>query len=259
MLLLSRIPCTKTLESIGRHPGLFKCVFGRKSCESSVSAFSTSTQKREAAKQNVVAETHGSIMAIGINRPEARNAVNQETAQQLLETFTSFEKDPSLTAAVFHGIGGNFCSGYDLKELAHQRTSIKLEQDVTKGPGPMGPSRMQFSKPVIAAVSGYAVAGGLELSLLADLRVMEQSAIIGVFCRRFAFQHAMELAEQISTFPQQCLRADRLSAYHSTFDASSFSEAMQFEFDHSKHVILKEAVPGANKFSSGTGRGGAFS
>lgn len=309
MLLLGRIPCTKTLENIGRHPGLFKCVFGRKSCESSVSAFSTSTQKREAAKQNVVAETHGSIMAIGINRPEARNAVNQETAQQLLETFTSFEKDPSLTAAVFHGIGGNFCAGYDLKELAHQQTSIKLEQDVTKGPGPMGPSRMQFSKPVIAAVSGYAVAGGLELSLLADLRVMEQSAIVGVFCRRFgvplidggtvrlphliglsraldliltgrpvsaqealafgianrvvpdgqAFQHAMELAEQISAFPQQCLRADRLSAYHSTFDASSFSEAMQFEFDHSKHVILKEAVPGANKFSSGTGRGGAFS
>ncbi|XP_058878662.1 uncharacterized protein zgc:101569 isoform X5 [Acipenser ruthenus] len=192
MLLLSRIPCTKTLESIGRHPGLFKCVFGRKSCESSVSAFSTSTQKREAAKQNVVAETHGSIMAIGINRPEARNAVNQETAQQLLETFTSFEKDPSLTAAVFHGIGGNFCSGYDLKELAHQRTSIKLEQDVTKGPGPMGPSRMQFSKPVIAAVSGYAVAGGLELSLLADLRVMEQSAIIGVFCRRFGTRPEIE-------------------------------------------------------------------
>ncbi|KAG2458272.1 ECHD2 protein, partial [Polypterus senegalus] len=89
--------------------------------------------------------------------------------------------------------GGHFCAGFDLKELCHQREALDVEQDVTKGPGPMvgafadvwGPSRMQFTKPVIAAVSGYAVAGGLELSLLADLRVMEESAITGVFCRRF--------------------------------------------------------------------------
>ncbi|XP_058878663.1 uncharacterized protein zgc:101569 isoform X6 [Acipenser ruthenus] len=228
MLLLSRIPCTKTLESIGRHPGLFKCVFGRKSCESSVSAFSTSTQKREAAKQNVVAETHGSIMAIGINRPEARNAVNQETAQQLLETFTSFEKDPSLTAAVFHGIGVPLIDG----------GTVRL------------PHLIGLSRALDLILTGRPVSAQEALAFGIANRVVPDGQ---------AFQHAMELAEQISTFPQQCLRADRLSAYHSTFDASSFSEAMQFEFDHSKHVILKEAVPGANKFSSGTGRGGAFS
>ncbi|KAL8182504.1 UNVERIFIED_CONTAM: hypothetical protein K2H54_057341 [Gekko kuhli] len=124
-------------------------------------------------------------MTIGINRPEARNAVNQEVAQLLCRAFQSFEEDSSLTVAVLHGLGGNFCAGYDLKELARNPTSIKLEQDVRKGPGPMGPSRMRFSKPVIAAVSGYAVAGGLELSLLADLRVVEESAVFGVFCRRF--------------------------------------------------------------------------
>ncbi|XP_044310964.1 mevalonyl-coenzyme A hydratase sidH-like isoform X3 [Varanus komodoensis] len=246
-------------------------------------------------------------MTIGINRPEVRNAVDQETARLLLDAFRAFEGDPSLTVAVLHGLGGNFCAGYDLKELAHSATSIKLEQDVTKGPGPMGPTRMTFSKPVIAAVSGYAVAGGLELSLLADLRVVEESAIFGVFCRRFgvplidggtvrlpkliglsraleliltgrpvsaqeayqfglanrivpngqALQHAIELAEQISAFPQQCMRADRNSAYYGAFDTSSFMEAMQFEYDSGLQVILKESIPGAKKFSLGHGRGGA--
>uniref|UniRef100_A0A8C8VHN2 Uncharacterized protein n=1 Tax=Pelusios castaneus TaxID=367368 RepID=A0A8C8VHN2_9SAUR len=259
-----------------------------------------------AGKKNVVTKRHGTIMTIGINRPEARNAVNRETATMLLQAFNSFEEDNSLTVAVLHGIGGNFCAGYDLKELAHNPTSIKLEQDVTKGPGPMGPSRITFSKPVIAAVSGYAVAGGLELSLLADLRVVEQSAVFGVFCRRFgvplidggtvrlprliglsraldliltgrpvgaqeayelglanrivsdgqALQCAIELAKQISAFPQQCMCGDRNSAYYSVFDATSFTEAMQFEFDTGVQVILKESVPGAKKFSLGEGRGG---
>ncbi|KAL4616851.1 hypothetical protein GN956_G22062 [Arapaima gigas] len=263
-------------------------------------------QKRDPSP--VVSETRGSVITIGINRPAARNAVNQETAQRLLEEFSAFEKDPALTAAVLHGIGGNFCAGYDLKELAHHPASLKLEQDVTRGPGPMGPSRLQLSKPVIAAISGYAVAGGLELALLADLRVVEQSAIMGVFCRRFgvplidggtvrlphliglsraldliltgrpvraeealafglanrvvpdgeAFQVALDLAQQMSLYPQQCLRADRASAYHSIFDASSFSQALQYEFDHSVEVIQEEAIAGANRFSAGEGRGGVF-
>ncbi|XP_072267835.1 enoyl-CoA hydratase EchA19-like isoform X2 [Pyxicephalus adspersus] len=139
----------------------------------------------QSGNMNVITERHGSILTIGINRPEARNAVNPETAAQLVQAFNEFEKDPSLTAAVLHGLGGNFCAGFDLKEIAHNANSLKIEPDVAKGPGPMGPSRMQFSKPVIAAVSGYAVAGGLELSLLADLRVAEESATFGVFCRRF--------------------------------------------------------------------------
>ncbi|KAH0617937.1 hypothetical protein JD844_016714 [Phrynosoma platyrhinos] len=258
-------------------------------------------------RRNVITEIHGTIMTIGINRPEARNAVDQETAELLVQAFRSFEEDSSLNVAVLHGLGGNFCAGYDLKELAHNPNSIKLEQDVTKGPGPMGPSRMTFFKPVIAAVSGYAVAGGLELSLLADLRVVEENAIFGVFCRRFgvplidggtvrlpkliglsramdliltgrpvsaqeayqfglanrivpsgqALQRSIELAEQISAFPQQCMRADRNSAYYSAFDASSFTEAMQHEFDTGVKVILKESVPGAKKFSLGQGRSGA--
>nr|XP_028593593.1 uncharacterized protein LOC114600920 [Podarcis muralis] len=258
-------------------------------------------------RRNVITEIRGTIMTIGINRPEARNAVNQETAGLLVEAFRWFEENSTLTVAVLHGLGGNFCAGYDLKELAHAPASIKLEQDVTQTPGPMGPSRMKFSKPVIAAVSGYAVAGGLELSLLADLRVVEESAIFGVFCRRFgvplidggtvrlpkliglshaldliltgrpvgaqeafqlglanrivpsgqALQHATELAEQISAFPQHCMRADRNSAYYSAFDASSFTEAMQFEFDTGVQVVLEESVPGAKKFSLGHGRGGA--
>ncbi|XP_061447585.1 enoyl-CoA hydratase EchA19-like [Rhineura floridana] len=271
------------------------------------SATSSSGEPPREGRRKVITEIHGTIMTIGINRPEVRNAVNLETAGILLQAFQSFEENSSLTVAVLHGLGGNFCAGYDLKELAHNPASIKLEQDVTKGPGPMGPSRMKFSKPVIAAVSGYAVAGGLELSLLADLRVVEESAVLGVFCRRFgvplidggtvrlpkliglsraldliltgrpvsaqeAFQlglanrivpngkalhHAIELAEHISAFPQQCMRGDRSSAYYSAFEASSFTEAMQFEIDTGVQVVLKEAVPGANKFSSGHGRGGA--
>ncbi|KAJ8374899.1 hypothetical protein SKAU_G00054790 [Synaphobranchus kaupii] len=272
-------------------------------------SWSRTRRYTSAAVRNVVSERTGSVAAIGINRPEVRNAVNQETARLLFEELSAFDSDPALSVAVLHGIGGNFCAGYDLKELGHHSASLKLEQDVTKGPAPMGPSRMQLSKPVIAAVSGYAVAGGLELALLADLRVVEQSAIMGVFCRRFgvplidggtvrlprliglsraldliltgrpvgaqealafglanrvvpdgqALQAALELAEQISSFPQQCLRADRSSAYYSAFDASSFSQAMQYEFDKGTPVIQAEAIAGAGRFSSGTGRGGRFS
>ncbi|XP_057178333.1 enoyl-CoA hydratase EchA19 isoform X2 [Triplophysa rosa] len=257
----------------------------------------------------VVTERRGTVMLIGINRPEVRNAVNQETAHRLLEELSAFDQDNNLNVAVLHGVGGNFCAGYDLKELAHGSRALKLEQDVCRGPGPMGPSRLKLSKPLIAAVSGYAVAGGLELALLADLRVVEESSIMGVFCRRFgvplidggtvrlpqliglsraldliltgrpvraqealtfglanrvvpdgqALQVALELAEQISSFPQLCLRADRNSAYHAVFDASSFTQAIQYEMDHGFPVIQAESIAGATKFSSGTGRGGTFS
>ncbi|XP_067108043.1 enoyl-CoA hydratase EchA19 isoform X2 [Osmerus mordax] len=135
--------------------------------------------------QTVVSARRGAVVTVAINRPEVRNAVNRETAARLLDELSAFDRDPQLSVAILHGNGGNFCAGYDLKELANHTASVKLEQDVTKGPGPMGPSRLQLSKPLIAAVSGYAVAGGLELALLADLRVLEESAIMGVFCRRF--------------------------------------------------------------------------
>ncbi|TRY79008.1 hypothetical protein DNTS_022215 [Danionella cerebrum] len=133
----------------------------------------------------VVSERRGAVMLIGINRPEARNAVNLETAQRLTEELSAFDQDNSLHVAVLYGLGGSFCAGFDLKELSQGSVSLKLEQDVSSAPGPMGPSRMRLSKPLIAAVSGFAVAGGLELALLADMRVVEESAIMGVFCRRF--------------------------------------------------------------------------
>ncbi|CAL8398322.1 unnamed protein product [Arctogadus glacialis] len=151
----------------------------------STSGETESTSTVASAWQNVVSERHGSVVAVAINRPQVRNAVDRETARRLLEELKAFDSDDQLSVAVLHGKGGNFCAGYDLKELANHTAALKLEQDVTKSPGPMGPSRLQLSKPLIAAVSGYAVAGGLELALLADLRVVEESAIMGVFCRRF--------------------------------------------------------------------------
>ncbi|XP_055006927.1 enoyl-CoA hydratase EchA19 [Boleophthalmus pectinirostris] len=276
-------------------------------------AFSSSTRRsgdtEAVAGQNVVSERRGAVVTVAINRPEVRNAVNQETARRLLQELEAFDRDPGLNVAVLHGKGGNFCAGYDLKELANHTDSLKLEQDVTKGPGPLGPSRLQLSKPLIAAVSGFAVAGGLELALLADLRVVEESAVMGVFCRRFgvplidggtvrlprliglsraldliltgrpigaqealayglanrvvpdgqALEAALELAKQISSFPQQCLKADRSSAIYSCYDAQSFTQAMQFEVDHGLPVIPSESVAGASRFSSGAGRGGKFS
>nr|XP_046227430.1 methylglutaconyl-CoA hydratase, mitochondrial isoform X2 [Scatophagus argus] len=212
-----------------------------------------------AAGQTVVTERRGSVVTVGINRPEVRNAVNQETARRLLKELEAFDSDPDLKVAVLHGKGGNFCAGYDLKELANHTTSLKLEQDVTKGPGPMGPSRLELSKPLIAAVSGFAVAGGLELALLADLRVVEESAVMGVFCRRLALEAALQLAEQLASFPQRCLLADRSSAVYSSYDAASFTQALQYEVDHGVPVIQSEAVAGATRFTAGAGRGGKFS
>ncbi len=132
----------------------------------------------------VIVDIAGPVCTITLNRPDKRNAVDRPTADALRSAFEQFERDDSLRVAVLCGGGGTFCAGADLTAMSDSELRNEVEPEGT-GPGPMGPSRMQLSKPVIAAIEGYAVAGGLELALLCDLRVAAESAVFGVFCRRW--------------------------------------------------------------------------
>jgi enoyl-CoA hydratase len=151
----------------------------------------------------VSSQRHGPITVITLARPDVRNAVDADTARALYAAFIEFEQDSQAKVAVFHGAYGHFCAGWDLKAGARMAreeggpgvltdldfeplSGAQLEASPTTAPlGPMGPSRMLLSKPVIAAISGAAVAGGMELALWCDMRVMEEDAYFGVFCRRF--------------------------------------------------------------------------
>jgi len=126
-------------------------------------------------------EKNGPVTTVILDRAKRRNAVDRETAESLADAFRAFDADPGARVAVLHGDHGTFCAGADLQAIASGEPN-RLEPT---GDAPMGPSRMQLSKPVIAAVAGHAVAGGLELALFCDLRVVEEDAVMGVFCRRW--------------------------------------------------------------------------
>src|SRR5437899_9517649 len=134
-----------------------------------------------AGSDSILIARDGKVLTVTINRPQVKNAVDSTTARALGEAFHEFERDQELCAAVLTGSGGAFCAGFDLREVAEGRRTTVEES----GTGPMGPTWMQLSKPVLAAVEGHAVAGGLELALWCDLRIAARDAVFGVYNRRF--------------------------------------------------------------------------
>jgi enoyl-CoA hydratase len=143
---------------------------------------------------SVHVDKQGAVTIVTLDRAEVRNAVDSATARRLYDAFIAFDADPQARVAVFHGANGHFCAGWDLQfgaRMAQEKGGAGVLADLDFGPGaarvpgPMGPSRLLLSKPVIAAVSGAAVAGGMELALWCDLRVVEEDAYFGVYCRRF--------------------------------------------------------------------------
>ena len=137
------------------------------------------------AGDSVHIRKEGPVTIIALHRPERRNAVDSVTAEQLCAAFQDFDRDASASVAVLTGDGDTFCAGADLKAVAAGDRHSLDPAGGQNSPGPMGPTRLALSKPVIAAIEGHAVAGGMELALWADLRIMAENAVMGIYCRRF--------------------------------------------------------------------------
>uniref|UniRef100_A0A1Q3F3C6 Putative enoyl-coa hydratase n=1 Tax=Culex tarsalis TaxID=7177 RepID=A0A1Q3F3C6_CULTA len=154
----------------------FRCQF-RRLCSA------VETTEAKPAEPVILVEKQGSVTMIGLNRPHVRNAISIETGRALTTAIEQFENDETASVGVLHGIGGSFCSGYDLSEMT--TPDLNLQSVVLQRGGVLGPTRRNFRKPVVCAVSGYCVAGGLELALMCDLRVVEEQAVMGFYNRRF--------------------------------------------------------------------------
>jgi enoyl-CoA hydratase len=252
----------------------------------------------------VETERNGPVTTVILNRPEAKNAVNRRVADELAAAFRAFDADDEARVAVLWGRGGAFCAGADIKALADPELRNRAE---VHGDGPLGPTRMTVSKPTIAAVAGHAVAGGLELAIWCDLRVVERGAVFGEFGRRWgiplidgctsrlpaligmsraldmiltgrpvdadeAYQwglanrlvedgtsraEAEKLAREIASFPDVCLRMDRLSTYQSW--GRTFENAIRNEFYNAIATLRSPQLQeGVARFAGGKGRHGVF-